>query len=407
VSGDVLAMSAGERDRSHVVRRILAGELKQVRAAELLGITPRQVGRLVAAFRARGDRGLVSGKRHKASNNRRDEAERQRIVAALKVRYIDFGPTLAAEKLAEHEGIAVSRESVRQLQIAHGLWRPKARKAKRVHQVRERRGRFGELVQIDGSHHDWFEGRAPTCALLVFIDDATGRLTGLRFAPSETAHGYLELLRAHVLSHGLPLALYSDRHGIFRVNAKDLETGDGKTAFNRVTERLGIAQICASTPQAKGRVERANQTLQDRLVRELRLAGISDMVAAQAFLPGFMARFNGKFAVQPRVGDDAHRPWRQGVPALDAALAAHDTRTLSKALTFNTGGAKYCVNTGATAGIALRGSKITVRHYLDGRMDVLFKDRLLAVTRVRGLPRVADVADDKTLDARVDALLAA
>lgn len=407
MSGDVIGMSASERDRSHLVRRIVAGELKQVRAAELLGITPRQVGRLVAAYRARGDRGLVSGKRGKASNNRRGEAERQRIVAALKARYADFGPTLAAEKLAEHEGIAVSRESVRQLQIAHGLWRPKARKAKRVFQVRERRGRFGELIQIDGSHHDWFEGRAPRCALLVFIDDATGRLTGLRFAPSETAHGYLELLRAHVLAHGLPLALYSDRHGIFRVNAKDVEAGDGKTAFNRATERLGIAQICASTPQAKGRVERANQTLQDRLVRELRLAAISDMAAAHAFLPAFMARFNAKFAVRPRLADDAHRPWDKGAGALDAALAAHDERTLSKALTFSTGGAKYCVNTGPTAGIALRGSKVTVRHYLDGRMDVVFKDRLLSVTRVRGLPRVSEVADDKTLDARVDALVAA
>jgi transposase len=407
VGGNVLAMSAGERDRAHVVRLIVAGELKQVRAAELLGITSRQVGRLVAAFRARGDRGLVSGKRNKASNNRREEAERQRIVSALTERYVDFGPTLAAEKLAEHEGITVSRESVRQLQIAHGLWRPKARRATRVFQVRERRGRFGELIQIDGSQHDWFEGRAPKCALLVAIDDATGRLTGLRFGPSETTHGYLELLRAHVLTHGVPLALYSDRHGIFRVNAKDLETGDGKTAFNRVTERLGIEQICATTPQAKGRVERANQTLQDRLVRELRLAGISDRTAAQAFLPDFMARFNAKFAVQPRLGDDAHRSWSQGVSALDAALAAHDERTLSKALTFHTGGAKYCVNTGATAGIALRGSKVTVRHYLDGRMDVLHKDRLLAVTRVRGLPRVVDIVDDKTLDARVDALLAA
>lgn len=405
MSGDVIGMSEAERERSHLMRRIVGGELTQVRAGELLGITPRQVGRLVAAFRARGDRGLVSGRRGKASNNRRDDAERQCIVAALKDRYGDFGPTLAAEKLFEHEGIAVSRESVRQLQIAHGLWRPKSRRAKRVHRVRERRGRFGELIQIDGSHHDWFEGRAPRCALLVFIDDATGRLTGLRFAPSETAHGYLTLLRAHILAHGLPLALYSDRHGIFRVNAKDLETGDGQTTFNRVTARLGIEQICATTPQAKGRVERANQTLQDRLVRELRLAGISDMAAAQAFLPDFVARFNAKFAVAPRVADDAHRPWDTDLAALDATLATHDERRLSKALTFNTAGAKYCVNTGPTAGIALRGSKVVVRHYLDGRMDVMFKNRLLAVTRVRGLPQATDVADDKTLDARVDALL--
>jgi hypothetical protein len=405
VGGDILAMSETERERAHVVRRVISGELKQVRAAELLQIKPRQMGRLVKAFRAFGDRGLVSGKRGKSSNNRRDGVEEMRIVAALRERYADFGATLAAEKLAEHEQITVSRESVRQLQIVHGLWRPKVRRAKRVFQIRERRARFGELIQIDGSHHDWLEGRAPKCALLVAIDDATGRLTGLRFAAAETTHDYLCLLRAHVAAHGLPLALYSDRHGVFRVNAKDAETGDGTTAFNRVTARLGIEQICATTPQAKGRVERANKTLQDRLIKEMRLAGISDFAAAQAFLAGFMVRFNAQFAVAPRHAEDAHRPWETGASALDATMAEHQERKLSKALTFSTEGAMYCVNTGPTAGIALRGSKVTVRHYLDGRMDVLFKDRLLAVTHVRGLPRASPLADDKTLDARVDAIV--
>jgi predicted transcriptional regulator len=406
VSGGIVAMSEAERERAHVVRRIVSGEVTQVRAGELLGITPRQVGRLVAAYRARGDRGLVSGKRGKASNNRRSAAESSRIVAALKERYADFGATLAAEKLRSHEGLIVSRESVRQLQIAHGLWRPKMRKAKRVFQVRERRARFGELIQIDGSHHDWFEGRAPKCALLVFIDDATGRLTGLRFAPAETTHDYLCLLREHVTSHGLPLALYSDRHGVFRVNAKDIETGDGKTVFNRVTDRLAIEQICATTPQAKGRVERVNKTLQDRLVKEMRLAGISDIAAAQAFLADYIKGFNAQFACEPRDLSDAHRAWTAGTAALDAALAEHQERRLSKALTFSTDGTLYCVNTGPTAGIALRGSKVVVRHYLDGRMDVLHKSRLLAVTRVRGVPRPSALADDKTLDARVDVIAA-
>ncbi len=406
MSGDIVAMSDTERERGHVVRRVVSGEVTQVRAAELLSLGVRQVGRLVASYRARGDRGLVSAKRGKPSNNARDAGERQSIVAALKERYSDFGPTLAAEKLAEHEKITVSRESVRQLQIAHGLWRPKVRKAKRLFQVRERRSRFGELIQIDGSHHDWFEGRAAKCALLVFIDDATGQLTGLRFSAAETTHDYLCLLREHVAAHGLPLALYSDRHGVFRVNAKDAATGDGRTAFNRVTDRLDIEQICATTPQAKGRVERANKTLQDRLIKEMRLAGISDIVAGQAFLVGFIARFNAQFAVSPRDMADAHRPWTQDAATLDATMAEQQQRRLSKALTFMTEGALYCVNTGPTVGIALRGSKVTVRHYLDGRMDVLFKNRLLAVTRVRGLPPVSALADDKTLDARVDAIVA-
>jgi hypothetical protein len=286
-----------------------------------------------------------------------------------------------------------------------GLWRAKRRRERRVHQVRERRARFGELIQIDGSVHDWLEGRGPKLTLIVFIDDATGRLTALRFAPAETTRAYVETLRDHVLSHGVPRAFYSDRHGIFRVNAKELESGDGLTAFNRVTDRLGIAQICATSPQAKGRVERANQTLQDRLIKEMRLAGIRDMASAQAFLPGYMARHNARFAVQPKSGEDAHKPWSGDVAALDAALAEHEPRTLSKALTFQAGGAIHCIRT-TGAGIALRGAKVTVRRYLDGRMDVVFKDRVLPFTTVRKLPRASEIEDDKTIDAHLDAVIA-
>jgi hypothetical protein len=226
----------------------------------------------------------------------------------------------------------------------------------------------------------------------------------LQFASAETTRAYQEVLRGHVLAHGVPLAFYSDRHGIFRINAKELANGDGLTVFGRVLGRLGIEQICASTPQAKGRVERANQTLQDRLVRELRLAGISDMAAAQAFLPGFMARYNAKFAVAPRVPEDAHKSFTGGPDALEAALAEHTERRLSKALTFMAAGAVHCIKT-RHAGIAFRGAKVVVRQYLDGRMDVVFKDRVLAYTTVRKLPGVAAIEDDKTLDTRVDGIV--
>lgn len=378
--------------------------MKQARAAELLDLGVRQVKRLVRAYRQRGDRGLVSGRRGKPSNNRLAAATVAGIERALKERYADFGPTFAAEKLSEHEGIKISAETVRQIQKRLGLWQAKSRRVKRVFQVRERRARFGELIQIDGSVHDWLEGRSPKMTLIVFIDDATGRLTGLRFAPAETTRAYVETLRDHVLAHGVPLAFYSDRHGIFRINAKDVDSGDGLTALNRVTERLGIEQICATTPQAKGRVERANKTLQDRLIKEMRLAGIDDMAAAQAFLPGFMTRHNRRFAVAPRNPDDAHKPWTDGIAALDATLAEHEPRTLSKALTFSAGGAVHCIKT-RDAGIALRGAKITIRHYLDGRMDVLFKDRVLPYTTVRKLPRATAIEDDKTIDARLDEII--
>lgn len=405
MNGDILEMSARERDRSHVIRQVAERLMKQARAAELLGLEVRQVGRLVAAYRQWGDRGLVSGRRGKPSNNRLPAETIGRIEVALRERYTDFGATFAAEQLLAHEKIKVSAETVRQIQIRLGLWQPKARKAKRVFQVRERRSRFGELIQIDGSVHDWLEGRGPRMTLIVFIDDATGRLTGLRFAPAETTRAYIETLRDHVLAHGVPLAFYSDRHGIFRINAKDADSGDGLTALNRVTERLGIEQICATTPQAKGRVERANQTLQDRLIKEMRLAGIADMSAAQAFLPGFMARHNKRFAVEPKSAEDAHKPWSEGSAALDTALAEHASRTLSKALTFSAGGAVHCIRT-RDAGIAFRGAKITVRHYLDGRMDVLFKERVLAYTTVRKLPRASPIEDDKTIDARLDEVIA-
>ena len=186
------------------------------------------------------------------------------------------------------------------MQVALGLWKPKQRRVRRVFQLRDRRPRFGELIQIDGSPHDWFEGRGPRCTLIVFIDDATSRLTALRFAPVESARAYLETLRCHVLKYGCPLAFYSDRHGIFRVNAKDAQSGDGKTELGRVAARLKIELIHALTPQAKGRVERANQTLQDRLVKEMRLRNICSIEAANAFVPAFIGFWNGKFAVEPQ-----------------------------------------------------------------------------------------------------------
>ena len=304
----ILGMSASERDRASLVRRHVEEGLSQREASERLGIGVRQFKRLVRDWRREGDAGMMSRQRGRPSNNRLAPDRRAEITALLQGKYEGFGPTLAAEKLAAVEEIAVSAETLRQMQIGLGLWRPKKRRVKRVFRLRERRPRFGELIQIDGSPHAWFEDRGPRCTLIVFIDDATGRLTALRFAPVESTRAYLEALREHVLAHGRPLA-FSDRHGIFRVNAKDAASGEGKTEFGRVVARLDIASIQALTPQAKGRVERANQTLQDRLVKELRLMGVSSIDAANAVLPQFAAAWNEKFAVDPRDDADAHRPW--------------------------------------------------------------------------------------------------
>lgn len=399
-------MSALERERACLVRQAVRGELSQRAGAERLGIGVRQFKRLVRAWRSEGDSGLVSRQRGRPSHRRMSEAARGRIEALLQEKYVDFGATLATEKLQELDAIKVSIETVRRIQIGLGLWRPKTRRARRVFQLRQRRPRFGELIQIDGSPHDWFEGRAPRCTLIVFIDDATGRLTALRFAPVESGTAYLAALREHVLTHGRPLAFYSDRHGIFRVNAKDASGGDGKTEFGRVLDRLDIALINALTPQAKGRVERANQTLQDRLIKEMRLRNINSMEDAQAFVPSFMVTWNDRFAVAPHDPVAAHRPWTQTEDALDLILARREERVLSKALTFSYGGTKYCVNT-AGPGTALRGVKVTVHHFANDRLRVIYKNRVLALTAYGTYPVADAPADEKTLDARVDALVAA
>lgn len=404
--GRVLTMSGKERERAFLVRQAIEGGLSQRQAAERLGIGVRQFKRLVRAWRVSGDGGLVSRQRGRASHRRMSEDQRALITGLLQQKYAGFGATLAAEKLAELDQIKISIETVRRIQLDLGLWRPKKRRAKRVFQLRERRPRFGELIQIDGSPHDWFEGRGPRCTLIVFIDDATGRLTALHFAPVESSAAYLAALRDHVLAHGCPLAFYSDRHGIFRVNAKDAQGGDGKTDFGRIVERLEIALINALTPQAKGRVERANQTLQDRLVKEMRLSNINSIEQAKAFLPAFMTQYNERFAVPPRDMTPAHRPWTKTADDLDLALATREERVLTKALTFSYGGTKYCVKTNGP-GTSMRGGKVVVHRFADGRLRFSYKDRVLSCTAY-GTYAVPDPAEnEKTLDARVEAIIVA
>ena len=399
-------MSSAERERSHLICATVDKRLRQCDAAERAGVSLRQFKRLVRLWKQEGDAGLVSRQRGKPSNNRLSKAMVGQVEDLLRETYPDFGPTLAAEKLSERDGIVVSRETVRRIQVRLGLHKPKRRRQKRVFQSRTRRPRFGELVQIDGSPHDWLEGRGPRCTLIVFIDDATSRLLGLRFVPAECCAGYIETLRGCVLAQGRPLAFYSDRHAIFRVNAKDAESGDGKTEFGRVVERLGIGLINANTPQAKGRVERSNQTLQDRLNKEMRLAGICSIEAANAFLPSYIEIWNEKFSVPP--GDDASacRPWTKTAAELDDDLARREERKLTKALKFSTGGTKFCVKTSGP-GTALRGATVTLYHYADGRMGVHYKDRVLACTAYGTYAIPSPTEDEKTLDLRIEAIVAA
>jgi transposase len=277
-----ITMTMRELDRFTVIQDVADGKLKPWRAAERLRLTTRQIRRLVARLREHGPEGLVSRRRSKPSNNQLDAVTADRALSIIRDRYADFGPTLACEKLYESHGIRLAKETVRHLMTDAGLWIPRRQRPPKIHQPRARRACLGELIQIDGSDDRWFEKRAPACSLLLYVDDATGRLMALRFTPTESTFGYFEAMRRYLEQHGKPGALYSDRASVFHCNSHAVTPGNGVTQFGRALYELNVDTFCANSSQAKGRVERANLTLQDRLVKELRLREISTKEAANA-----------------------------------------------------------------------------------------------------------------------------
>ncbi len=254
----LFTMSTEELERLEVIRKVVDKRLTQAVASRQVGVTVRQIKRLVKKYRDYGAKGLISKQRGQISNHKYTADKIEAIKELVKKHYYDFGPKFATEKLQEHHGIKVSKETLRQWMIEWGLWKAKRQKEALRHPQRARRDCLGELVQIDGSPHDWFEGRGPKCCLLVAIDDATSRLCSLHFEPSETTAGYFKLMSKYINQYGIPLATYSDRHGIFRINLPNASE-DTETQFGRASRELGIEVICARSPEAKGRVERANK----------------------------------------------------------------------------------------------------------------------------------------------------
>ncbi|MDH4984014.1 ISNCY family transposase [Aminobacter anthyllidis] len=371
----LIAMSERDLQRIEVLSKVVAGRTTIVSAAHVLALSPRQVRRLLERIRTSGAASI----RHKAigrpSNNRISGGVRDYAVAIVRERYADFGPTLAAEKLADLDGLSVSRETLRQWMSEAGLWL--SRKQRRTfHQPRLRREAYGELVQIDGSEHRWFEDRGDPCSLLVFIDDATGKLMQLRFVRSESAFSYFEALALYLKAHGAPVAFYSDKHSVFRVTKKDAKGGQGMTQFGRALSELNIEILCANSSQAKGRVERANRTLQDRLVKELRLVGISDMEAGNAFLPGFVTRYNARFARPPARPDDLHRPMNIMADRLREILCKREQRYVGVQLTFSFERQRIMLEeSDVTRGLV--GRYVETYAYADGRLDVRWKGHSL------------------------------
>jgi hypothetical protein len=365
----VIAMSRTEIDRMSVLQDLGAGRIKVAAAATLMGLGRRQVYRLAKAYGQRGPEALVSRRRGRPSNRSYPLGLRETAIGIIRDRYSDFGPTLATEKLAELHGLCLARETVRQWMIAAGLWKDRRARLKPVHQPRYRRECVGELIQIDGSEHWWFEGRGPQCTLLVYIDDATSRLMHLQFVQSESTFDYFAATRAYLERYGKPIAFYSDKHGVFRVNKKDAVGGDGMTQFGRALHALNIDIICANSSQAKGRVERANGTLQDRLVKEMRLCGIDTIEAGNAFLPAFMEAYNARFAKAPFDDRDLHRPLAFGHDDLDEAFAWKEERTVSVNLTLQYDQVLFILEPTPISRPLAR-KRVTVVDYPDGRLVI-------------------------------------
>jgi transposase len=391
-------MSQRELSRLEVIQRVCRKTLTQRRAADILALSVRQVKRLCRSYRREGAAALVSQRRGFPSNNRLRPELLGAARELLRTRYHDFGPTLAREKLIECHGLRLSVETVRRLMIMEGLWRPRKARKVVIHQLRERRAAFGELIQLDGSPHDWFEGRAPRSTLLVFVDDATSRLMHLSFVECESTFNYFAAVRCYLLEHGKPRSFYSDKLGVFRVNMPNPVSGTGLTQFGRAMTELSIELLCAHSPQAKGRVERANQTLQDRLVKELRLRSISSEAEAEAYLPEFIRDYNQRFSVVPRCAQDAHRPL-SATEDLTRILSWCETRVLSKNLTLSYDGRLYQVETNRAA-YTMRGARVEVRETSAGKLSIEYKGRPLPFSvHLEQERQQARVVESKLIDA--------
>ena len=378
---DRIEMSQRERDRLKVMSAVLAGKRTQSEAGRLLDLCVRQVRRLQRRLEQEGDLGVVHRQRGRASHRAKDSQIRQVAVQTYRQEYAGFGPTLAAEKLLAR-GVVVDHETLRRWLLAEGLW-TRQRKRDKHRCRRERRECFGELTQADGSEHDWLEGRGLRMVLLVMIDDATSRVTA-RFYPAETTEGYMDLLRRYLRKCGRMVAMYTDHDSVFCGEWPDKKSA--KTQFARALEELGIGWIPAGSPQAKGRVERFNGTAQDRLVKELRLAGATTMDQANEVLDKtFLPWFNRHCTVKPASRNNAHRPVHPSMN-LAAILSIQEKRTVANDYTIRLDNRIYQLLRPAYPG--LRGGRVIVQKRLDGTLHIRFKDRYLKY-KVLPLPKAS------------------
>ena len=378
---DIIPMKRRDAERLRIIHKVMDRHLKQAEAGEILGLCERQIRRIVAAVREAGARGVIHGNRGRESGRKQGDGIKDKILSLVKTRYSDYGPTLAVETMAERGEATVSRDTLRKWMIGAEMWQVRRRR-KKIHPWRERKAHEGEIVQMDGFHHDWLEGRGPKMVLMGYIDDATGRAWG-RFYDYEGVEPAMDSLGRYIGLSGLPQSIYLDKHSTYKTNRQadtdELLRGEtAKTQVERALGELGVQVIHAHSSQAKGRVERNFRTLQDRLVKAMRLAGIKTREEANEFLEAYWPRHNARFAKEPRERGDLHRPLPKSLK-LAEILCLKAKRSINNGFLIKWRSRLFVVQTPSRGMI---GQKTEVWEHFDGRLDFRWQGRSLEVREV-------------------------
>lgn len=384
ISKDMIMVSSEELRRLGIIKKVLAGEINQQEASEVIGVSDRQVRRIVARVREEGDRGIVHGLRGAEGSHRAEEEQKQKILKLYRKQYEGFGPLLASEKLLERDKIKVCDETLRLWLIDEGLWKPRRRKEEKKRSWRPRKEHFGEMVQMDGSHHNWLEGRGPRMVLVGYIDDANGKVHA-KFYEYEGTQPAMDSLKEYIKKNGIPTSIYLDKHSAYKVNNKQtyqewpFRDEEELTQFGRACRQLGIKLIFADSPQAKGRIERLFETFQDRLIKEMRLEDIKTLEEANRFLEKYLPKFNKQFMVAVKKSGDYHRS-AQGIK-LDEILSIQTRRVLRNDRTIVHDSQWYQILA------KTRAKEVMVVKYLNGRMAIKHNNNRLEYKPIEGPTR--------------------
>jgi len=370
-------MSQKELSRYDVIKQLIDGEINGTDASKQIKVSVRHIKRLRVKVDELGAEGLIHGNRGRAGNRKLDDKVVTKIEKYLKEKYYDFGPTFACEKLEENHKIKTNKESIRQIMTRLGLWKPKQRKSGKKHYTwRARKDNPGELEQFDGSYHKWF-GNEESCLLLA-VDDANGKITHAEFDYNEGIVPVFTFWLKYFEKHGFPLSIYLDKFSTYKINHKNaVDNQDWMTQFERAMRQVGVTPITAHSPQAKGRVERMFETLQDRLIKELRLAGIDNIEEANEFLEKYIPKFNAKFAVVPARKKDLHKkPVKQIQEKLSQIFSIQNTRVVMNDYTIRFANDYYQLDETQPTTVYKK-DRVTIEEHLNGKVKISLEDKYL------------------------------